>query len=176
MLDFDDLVQREKDGSVLLGVDRTFARRFYTDVALKEIEAKTGQAPYFEKTVVYAAFVGAPILLFLTLVRALWVLGWWSALGIPVAMAIWIGFYSDSARATARLRLIAFEVAASGIAALFTDGSARAVWFLAFMFTSALWLSRLLYVSSTSFLRSTVLENRRAWEWLHQEFVIKETR
>ena len=176
MLDFDDLVRREADGSVLLGVDRTFARRFYTNVSLNEIEARTGQTPYFEKAVIYTALVGAPVLLLLSVIRSPWVIGWWSALSIPVAVLIWIGFYGDSARAGARLRVISVVVVGVGIGTLVTDGQTRAVWFLGFVYASALWLTRLLYISATSFLRALVLQNRRAWEWLHEQFVLRDAR
>ena len=173
MMDFDELVRKEAAGQLLLGVDRAFARRFYTDVPLREIEAKTGEAPYFEKAVVFLAFLGGPFTLLGSLILSVWVLGWWSGLFIPLAMLVWFGNHGDSARATARLRVISGILAICGCGFMTSYGLARSRWGLAFTFVAALWLSRLLYVSATSFLRGFVLRNRRAWEWLHEQFVLR---
>ena len=174
MMDFDELVRREAAGQVLLGVDRAFARRFYTDVPLREIEAKTGEAPYFEKAVVFLALVGGPITLFGSLILSTWALGWWSALFIPIAAVIWVGAHGDSARATARLRTISVIFAICGFGFTMSDGLARTRWGMALTFAAAVWLSRLLYASATSFLRGFVLRNRRAWEWLHEQLVVRQ--
>ncbi|HXH24686.1 MAG TPA: hypothetical protein VNI78_05515, partial [Vicinamibacterales bacterium] len=55
------LVQSAYDGRALIGVDRVFARRLYTDVPTSAIENATGEAPYLEKLVVWFAFVAAPV-------------------------------------------------------------------------------------------------------------------
>jgi hypothetical protein len=174
VIDFDDVVSREASGKLLIGVDRPFARGFYTDVPLREVEARTGEAPYFEKGVVYLAFVGGPLLLVVSLVRSAWVLGWWSALFVPLAAVVWAGVYGDSARATSRMRVISLILVVSGIGFGLSADSTRGNWGLALTYTAALWLSRLLYVSATSFMRAFVLRNRRAWEWLQEHMVLKE--
>jgi hypothetical protein len=167
MPDFEEVVRREADGSLLVGVHRSLARQFWTEVPLKEIEARTGEAPYAQKAIVYLAFVGGPVLLLASLIRAPWVFGWWAALGIPLGLVSWIAFYGGSARATGGLGAITVVwLAIAGVTA-FNHGTAKATWLLALLYASALWLSRLLYVASTSFFRYLVLHNRRAWDWLN---------
>jgi hypothetical protein len=174
MVEFDDLVRREAAGELLIGVDRPFARRFYTDVSLREVEARTGEAPYFEKMIVYFAFVGGPLVLLASLAQSVWLLGWWSVLFIPIAVVVWVGVYGDSARAGARMTFISLLVVACAIGFAISPGSSRPGWGLAFTYSAGLWLARLLYVSATSFLRGFVLRNRRAWEWLQEHMVIRE--
>ncbi len=174
MVEFDELVRGEAAGQLLIGVDRAFARRFYTDVSLREIETRTGEAPYVEKMVVYCAFVGGPLVLLASLAQSAWLLGWWSALFIPLAAAVWAGVYGNSARASARMRFISLILVSCAIGFALSAGSLRVGWGLALTYSAALWLARLLYVSATSFLRGFVLRNRRAWEWLEEHVVLKE--
>jgi hypothetical protein len=167
MIDFDEVIRREADGSLLVGVHRSVAQQFWAEVPLKEIEIRTGEAPYTQKAIIYLAFVGGPVLLLASIVRAPWVIGWWAALGIPLGLVFWIGFHGNSGRPTGRLGTItvAWMVVAAGTA--FSQGRAEAAWQLGLLYVSSLWLSRLLYVASTSFFRYLVLHNRRAWEWLN---------
>ena len=176
MIDFDELVRQEEAGHLILGVDRAFARRFYTNVPLREIEARTGEGPYLEKTVIYSAFVGGPLLLLASLAQSLWVLGYWSALFIPVAAVVWVVVHADSVRARAAMTTVSLVVAATAIGFGVSHGSIRFSWALALTYAASLWLSRLLYVSATFFLRAFVLRNRGAWEWLQGQFVVREVR
>jgi hypothetical protein len=92
MTDHDQVVEQERAGKLLIGVDRAFARRFYTDVALKTIEERTGEAPYFEKLVVMGAFIGEHLALLGAAVLAVLVTGWWSILLIPAGLIGWFAF------------------------------------------------------------------------------------
>jgi hypothetical protein len=166
MPDFDEVVRREADGSLLVGIHRSTARKFWTDVPIKDIEAHTGERPYAQKAIVYFAFVGGPVVLLASLIRAPWVLGWWAVLCIPLSLLIWVGFYAKSGIASGRLRAITVVLLAVATATASVPGTAKAAWQLALLYTTSLWLSRLLYVASTSFFRYLVLNNRRAWEWL----------
>lgn len=173
MIDFDELVRREASGQVVVGVDRPFARRFYTDLPVREIEAQTGEAPYFEKMVVYAAFIGGPLLLLVSLAESIWVLGWWSALFIPLAVIVWAVVYVNSPKARAGMTAISLIVVVSAIGFGVSNGS-RPEWGLILTYVSALWLSLLLYVAATSFLRGFVLRNRRAYEWIQEHLIVRE--
>jgi len=174
MMEFDEVVRREAAGQVLVGVDRTFARRFYTGVPLRQIEERTGEGPYFEKMVIYLAFFGGPLALLASLFLSIWILGWWSALLIPVAVVVWIGFHANSARGAARIHFTSLILISCVLALVFSGGPNRERWGLALTYTTALWLSRLLYASATSFLRAFALRNRLAWEWIQEHLIVRE--
>jgi hypothetical protein len=63
-----NLVELEEQGKILIGIDRSMARKFYTDIPLKKIEEETGEAPYFEKIIVWIAFLFGPISLLASII------------------------------------------------------------------------------------------------------------
>lgn len=88
---FEQVVTLEKTGRLIVGIDRVFARRFYTDVSLRSVKEQTGEAPYLEKALVLCSFIGAPVILIVTAAFAISALGWWSLLAIPVGVFLWGG-------------------------------------------------------------------------------------
>ena len=111
MSDYDTIVEQEEAGTILVGIDRAFARRFYTDVSLATIGEKTGETPYLEKLVVFGAFIGKHITLLGAVVLAVLVLGWWSAVVIPIGILIWVLFSSTSSLGGSRMLGITFILA-----------------------------------------------------------------
>ena len=50
-----ELIELEQQGKILIGVDRAMARKFYTDTPVSTITEETGEAPYFEKIIIWFA-------------------------------------------------------------------------------------------------------------------------
>src|SRR5713101_596519 len=94
--EYQALISRVHSGSLLIGVDRSMARKFYTDVPLSRIAAETGETPYFEKMVVLGAFVGGPVSLLASFIMAVLAFRWWAALAIPVSIVVYIVFTAAS--------------------------------------------------------------------------------
>lgn len=88
---FEEIVRLETNGQLLIGIDRAFARRFYTNLPLRTVEEHTDEAPYFEKAFVMGAFVGGPLALAASAIYAVFVISWWSVLIIPIGTLIWLG-------------------------------------------------------------------------------------
>lgn len=175
-LPFDEVVRRARYGQLMVGVDRFFARRFYTDVSLIIVQEHTGEAPYLEKALVLGAFVGGPLALLASAVLAVLVVGWWSALAIPLGSLLWFSYYGMSSRGGARLTSVSFLLVAAAVLYALSSSENRPLWGLASLYLAALWLGRFVYSGSTALLRGFVLRNPKAFEWLRDHLVLRELR
>lgn len=163
-----------ESGRLLVGVDRVFARRFYTDTPLNTINANTGEAPYLEKLLVMTAFVGGPVLLALACVWIAYIIRWWAIIALPGAVAAWIAFYAASCRRNASLgwvSVVAIGLALAATLKLFAHGQ---LFGALAVYVSALWMARFVYVSATFFLRAFVIRNSQAFHWLRDEIHTRE--
>lgn len=167
-----ELVRLEEEGKVCLGVDRVFARRFYTQTPLRLIEAEIGEAPHFEKMVVYTAFVGAPVLVLAMAGFSILYFGWWSLLIVPLAVLLWGWYQSLSCMGEVRFLWISLLLAAA-VGVYVSGVVSRRVSLVALLFVGALWMSRLLYISSTFFLRAVVVRNYKAFLWLRDQIIVR---
>jgi len=172
--EFQALVARIHSGAILVGVDRSMARKFYTDVSLARIEAETGEAPYFEKVVVFGAMIGGPLALLVSFVLAVMAFGWWAALAIPVSILIYFVFAGASSMPGGGMGVVTVLV---GLAALGTYlgwfPSRYAGWY-ALVLAMAFWNARLVYAAATHFVRAFVVRNRRAYEFLAEHIHLRE--
>ncbi|UZD54952.1 hypothetical protein [Caldimonas aquatica] len=172
--EYQALVARIQSGSLLIGVDRSMARKLYTDVSLSRIEAETGEAPYFEKMVVLGAFVGAPVSLLASFVLAVLAFGWWAALAIPVSIVVYFvvaGASSMPKQGMTGVTVLLFLALLSVYLGWFP--SEYIGWYAA-LFLFALWNARLVYVAATHFVRAFVIRNRRAYEFLAPHIHLRE--
>lgn len=158
-----ELVEATYAGLIVIGVDRPYARKVFTDVPLARIQELTGEAPYFEKAVVWFVWIGSFLALPVSWVFAVLALGWWGLLTIPPTAVAWAIYCGCSPRGNSRLWLITVILVATVANAAF--GVPESIWarLAPVAFIAALWLNRSLYVASTFFLRAMVLRNRRAW-------------
>lgn len=162
--EYSQLVSRAQNGTLLIGLDRAIARKFYTDVPLRHVERETGEAPYFEKMVVFVAFLGAPLALAASFILAVLAFGWWAALAIPLSAIAYILFSGQSSmpnRGMVGVTLILALVVAAALLRVFP--SEYIAWYfvsLAFSF----WAARLVYAAATFLLRAFVLRNKKAFE------------
>ena len=168
------LIQEEADGHVLFGIDRAFARKFFTDVPLRTIERDIGEATYFEKLVVFGAFIGAPICLLVSVVFAVLYFRWWSILMVPASIAFWFLFSGTSSMGRSRLFGTSLLLLAALALHIFTSFEPRLTLFLLFA-ALAFWLNRLMYLAATLFLRALVIRSHRAFSFLHEHITIKRT-
>lgn len=170
-LEHDELVKQEAAGKLLIGVDRAFARKFYTEFPLKEIRKRTGEAPYFEKGVTFLCWSGSPSALLTTLVMSPFLLGWWSLLTIPLSILVWVGFSTNSSRGSAGLSFPTL-ILGSSIGSWSTGLLAWRFSLVLFSLAIAVWLGRLLYVATTVFLRGFALRNHLAFELVQDGITI----
>jgi len=176
MSEFQDIVLREQTGQVVIGIDRTVARKVFTDVSVASFQENIGEVPYLEKTLVFGAFIAGPLALLASAVLAIVSVGWWSALLIPAGVLTWVGYYSASSRGGARMTFahLAMLVAVGGI--IMAGPAKRDVWVLALAYATALWLGRFAYSAATVLVRRLVIRNRRAFDWLRGSLTIREVR
>jgi len=167
-------IQAAHEGQILVGVDRVYARKLYTDVPISVIEEATGEAPYAEKLVVWFAFLASPLAIVCSAILAAFAFRWWAFLIIPVAFIWWMFNRSMSARGDSSLWLHTIIVIAA-VSVHFAN-ILPTHWMSGFaaLFTFALWTDRLLYCSSTFFLRAFVLRNQRAFEAFGEGITIRE--
>lgn len=172
--EYKTFVEQAYSGALMIGIDRSVARKFYTDIPLSKIVEETGEAPYFEKMVVWFAFLSAPISLLGSFVLSVLAFYWWAALAIPLSMLIYSIFSGQSSMPRGGMLGISVLLALA-IGSLFTHlfASPFTPWYFA-VATFSLWASRLLYSTSTAFLRAFVLRNQRALEFVGEHIHIRE--
>ena len=171
--EYKEFVKAAYDGAILIGVDRAFARRFYTTIPLSKIEDETGEAPYFEKMVVWSAFLGGPMALLVSSILAVDAFRWWAALVVPFCALVWVIYYTQSVRSDSRMITAYLFVVLAG--ALHFSGlfkSPKVTLFL-LAFTISLFCARSLYCSATYLLRCFVLRSFKAFTYLSDHLVIR---
>lgn len=169
-----ELVNQEQQGKLLIGIDRPFARRFYTETPIATVLAETGEAPYFEKHTTFSVFFGGPLLLLSACISAAMFFAWWAALAIPVFLFIWIGFHSASS--DGRSGSIGISIVLISFLILSFTSLLPLSFAVTFsLFLASLWCSRVLYLASTVFLRCFILRNARAFEILRNAITLKDS-
>jgi hypothetical protein len=136
--EYKTFVEQAYSGALLIGIDRSVARKFYTDIPLSKIQEETGETPYIEKMVVWFAFLTAPIALLASFVLSVFAFHWWAALAIPLSILIYFIFSSKSSMPRGGMLGISVLLALT-IGSLFTDffASPFAPWYFVAAFLLA---------------------------------------
>jgi len=166
------LINSIRQGAVLLGIDRPFARRFYTDTPLSVMKENTGEERYLEKGLVWLAFLGGPLTLLSSGILSISVLKWWDILFIPFAAITWFIYHASSSRGTARLWPVSLLLVTTYIVYSLSVVQ-RSLALLAMIFLFALWCSRFLYCGSAFFLRAFVMGNWRAFNFAKDGIAVR---
>ena len=171
----EEIVQREREGTILIGVDRIFARKFYTSTPTRTVQEMTGETLLMDRALVMSALVGGPLMLLGSAVLAAFVAGWWALLLIPTGLVVWMAYYGSSSIGGARLSLVSMLLVVAAVGLFWSGSTVRSPWGLALLYLSALWVGRFVYSGSTALLRGFVLRNPRAFQWLEASLTIRET-
>jgi hypothetical protein len=172
--DFQALVARIQSGAVLVGVDRSMARKFYTDVPLSRIQAETGEAPYLEKFIVFGAMICGPLALLASFVFAVLGFSWWAALAIPVSIVVYVVFAGASSIPGGGMGGVTLLLGLAAVAIYFKWFPSQHAGWYALLVVAALWNARLVYAAATHFIRAFIVRNRRAYELLAEHVHLRE--
>ena len=168
-----DLVDFEKQGKVLIGVDQTMARKFYIHMDIKQIENETGERPYFERIIVVLALLAGPSSLLASLFLGFWFFGWWGIICLIPCPIIYFRYSLYSFRGDSKIVWINILLLASACLYFFDFFKAPQITGLTTIFVFSLWSVSFLYYSSTTFLRNFILRNERAYQYLLPYIVLK---
>lgn len=157
-----DVVERERDGRLLIGIDRPFARQVFARLTVRQMRAMTGESPYAEKGLVVACMLLTPLLLLAGVVGAVAAARWWAILLVPVCVLLCLDSWRRSPCGASRLSPPSVAALGAGAVLWYTDAG-PAVWVATLGFVGSCWTDRLLYTASTIFLRDFVARNPRAW-------------
>jgi len=167
-----EIVRDEDAGRLRIGIDRPVARKFYTDMSISSIEAETGEAPYFEKLLVFTCFIGGPIALLATIVFSVIYFHWWSVAIVPILVFLWVAYYAASPVGGSGAGFITLVLAVAVALHIFNPfGWSSTLFFVCAAL--AFWFGRVLYTVSTFFLRAFVIRNHRAFNLLADTIAIK---
>jgi hypothetical protein len=168
--DFQDVLRLVNCGQLIVGVDRPSARRFYTDIPLSEVFARTGESPYLAKAVVMGAFYAGYLLLCLYALLSIVQWGWWALGSVPLGIVAYSYYASASCIGGARITGISLLLAAAGayVVVEIPANVLHRTSLLLFIYVSALWAARFTYSAATMFLRRFVLRNPAAWLWARE--------
>jgi hypothetical protein len=169
-----EVIELEKQGKLLIGVDRAMARKFYTNIPISKIQEETGETPYFEKTIIWFAFLFGPIALITCIVLGFFAFSWWGISCMVLCPVAYFMYSSSSVLGDSKLTGITLLLFIS--IAIHFFGNLRTPWISGFIsiFLLSLWCERLLYCASTFLLRAFVIRNARAFEFLSDYLVIRQ--
>lgn len=172
--EYRDFVSQVNSGVLLVGVDRAFARKFYTDIPLSKIIEETGEVPYFEKLVVWLAFLSAPITLLASCILSVLAFRWFAILVIPVSIIVYF-FFSGQSSMPGRGMLGISILLALAVGTLFTNlFSSQFVPLYLIAAVFSLWASRLVYCAAKTFILNFVLRNQRALEFIRDHIQVRQ--
>jgi len=168
-----ELIELEQQGKILIGVDRAMARKFYTVTPISTINEETGEAPYFEKIIVWFAFLSGPLALSSSIVLGFFAFKWWGVICLVLCPIAFLVYSSLSARGDSKSIGITLLLLISVGVHFF--GNFNMFWITLFVcaFLFSLWCVRVLYCSATLLLRCFVIRNRRAFEYLSDYLTIR---
>jgi len=172
-MDYSDLVKLEKQGKIAIGVDRAMARKFYTDIPVKKIREETGEAPYFEKIIIWLAFLFAPISLLVSIIIGFWAFNWWGIGSLIFCPIVYFIYSSYSVKGNSRMIGITILLFVSAYIYFFRVFDAPKITGFLTIFIFSLWCIRLLYSLSTLLLRIFVIRNEKAYQYLSQYLIIR---
>ena len=161
--EYSALVPSANDGRLLIGVDRIFARRLYTETPTSAIEEATGEAPYFEKLVVWSAYIVSPLGMLISAILAAFAFRWWALLVVPMALILSVINSISARRGSSSIWFLNVAVVAAVSVHFLRLANPWLSGFIA-TFAFAMWCKRFLYWVATSFLRAFALRNQRALE------------
>ena len=93
-----EIIRLFDEDKIIIGIDRSDARKFFTDLSLSRIQDLIGEKPYIEKATVMTAFIAAPVLLLIAIVQAFFTFGWWGLAALIIYPIIYLGYSADSCR------------------------------------------------------------------------------
>lgn len=149
------------------------ARRFYTDIPIKKIKEETGEAPYFEKLIVWFAFLFGPISLMTSLIIGFLAFNWWGIICLIFCPFIYFAYSSSSVRGNSRMTGISILLVISACIYFFKVFDVPKIAGFITVFVLSLWCIRFLYCSSTFLLRNFVIRNEKAYQYLLQHLKIR---
>ena len=172
-MEHSEVITLEKEGKLLIGVDRPMARKFYTDVPVSKIKEETDEAPYFDKIIVWFAFLCGPIMLIASIVIAFFAFRWWGAISIIICPIIFLIYSSYSVRGDSRMIGINAILIMTALVHFLNIFDNPWITGFATTFIFSLWCAHFLYCSSTFLLRSFIIRNEKAFIFLKDYLVIR---
>ncbi|MFA5361357.1 MAG: hypothetical protein WC290_02815 [archaeon] len=172
-MDHENLVELEKQGKILIGVDRAIARKFYTDIPMKEIEEETGEAPYFEKIIIFTLFLLNPLLLLISIVLGFWFFSWWGIVYLILLPLIYFTYFSFSSMGNSGMGGINLLLLIMIVGYFFKILLSPQIFIFIIIFLFSLWCARSLYCFSTLFFRNFIIRNEKAYQYLLEHLTIR---
>ncbi|MBI5573273.1 MAG: hypothetical protein HY919_01800 [Elusimicrobia bacterium] len=169
------IIELENQGKILIGIDRPMDRKFYTDIPISEIKSKTDDAPYLEKIIIWFVFLTAPIALISSIILAFISLRWWGLIFLVLFPIIYFSYSASSVKGNSKLIGITIIFICSAVIHFLGYFANSQITLAITVFLLSLWCIRLLYCASTFLLRTFIIRNAKAFEYLENYLVIRNT-
>jgi len=173
-IEHDELVKLEEAGKILIGVDRTAARKLFTEVPLSKIQEMTGETPYFEKILVMFAYLMGPVALISSVVLAFMAFNWWGLIPLLLCPVVYSVYQGLSSRGDAGQSLITVFVVVASLIHFFGNFNVPLSTGFVAVFLFSLWCIRFVYTSATLMYKAFAIRNRKAFDFLSSGLVIKD--
>lgn len=169
IVDYKELVERAERGEILIGVDTTVARRFFTDTRHSAIEESIGEALFVERFFVKTCFALSYVCLFAGMVICVFALKWFSLIAIPVTVVVSFVSVASACKGGQKiwgafLPLIVFALLAYYLR---HRGAFTVLWLV--LLPLPYFFARMTYYLATMFVRLLVLRNEKAFNLLGSE-------
>ena len=172
-LDHSTLVMRYKEGKLAFGMEPAHARRLFTDVNGEALIAKIGEDLRLERFLVVACIAISWWGYLISLPVAVWALGWWAVVAIPVATIIRFHHLASAGKGKQSLFFEVIVLATAILVPPIAGWDTRIhLWLTAL--TASMLAARLIYFLSGRMVGTLVLRNPKAYDWLSKDIRVQE--
>jgi hypothetical protein len=170
--DFAEFAQAVYANRIILGVDPAFARKVYTNLSLSRFAQATGEAPYFEKLVIWFLLMTSALAMLASTAIAVALFRWWSIPLIVVAFLIWLWNKGAASVGGARLTIPSLLLALAVGSYVYRLFSPDLYSILLVAYAYAVWSDRLVYAAACNLFRASVTRNAKAYRALRSGVVV----
>jgi hypothetical protein len=163
-----EIVRREEQGEILIGIEPAVARKFFTDTKHQEIQQEIGEPLYIERFFVRLFFYLSGLSLLAGIVVSVLVIKWYSVVAIPLMLIGWFILSGKASMGKQKLGYPFVLVILSLILVYFlrSKGIAISIWIV--LIPLPYFFSQLTYKTATVFLRALSIRNEKAFNLLFQ--------
>jgi hypothetical protein len=162
-----EFVKRTGSGKVLMVVEPSVARKFFTDRDPSLIKGKIGESIFMERFLVKICWSLEFVLLFAGIIASIFALEWYSVVAIPVMLIVFIVLSGEASMGRSKIGDAVFLMAICVLLAYFLrdKGTSMIVWLV--ILPLPYFFIRLTYKLATTFARLLSVRNEKAFNLLY---------
>lgn len=164
-----------RQGKLAVYVDRKLARKFFTHIPVSMIQKETGESCYFERLIVWLAYLLSPVALIASLALGFFAFHYLGFISLIICPLVYVLFSSSSLRNQSGLPGISLLLIAAIVIHVLSPSRHFLITRFAVVYLFSLWSVRFEYCMAETLLKAFVFRNRKAYDYLSKYLMIQET-